>query len=128
MAIVCHIFCYIPDVFILTHRYLRPELAQSAFVNFKQLSLHNHQHLPFAVAQIANAFRNEISPRNGLLRSREFTLAEVQHFFDPLHKTHPRFGSIADTEIMLYSACNQMNGSDAEKITIGEAVNRVCEL
>lgn len=87
--------------------------------------MHNHQHVPFAVAQIANAFRNEISPRQGLLRSREFTLAEIQHFFDPMHKTHPRFERVSNTEINLYSACNQMDGQNAKKMAIGEAVERV---
>lgn len=106
-------------------RFLRPELAQSAFVNFKQLSSHNHGHLPFAVAQIATAFRNEISPRQGLLRSREFALAEIQHFFDPMNKTHRRFDRISNTRINLYSACNQMNGQDAQEMTIGEAVEKV---
>lgn len=90
-----------------------------------ELSQHNHTHVPFAVAQIANAFRNEISPRPGLLRSREFTLAEIQHFFDPIQKSHPKFSKIADTQITLFSACSQMDGTSAEKMTIGEAVDRV---
>ena len=50
--------------------YLRPETAQGIFVNFKRLLDANNGRLPFAAAQIGPAFRNEISPRSGLLRVR----------------------------------------------------------
>lgn len=69
-----------------------------------------------------NAFRNEISPRSGLIRVREFTMAEIEHFCDPGDKKHPKFDRIKDTELLLYSACNQMDGKSAEKIPIGKAV------
>ena len=69
--------------------FLRPETAQGIFVNFKRLLEFNQGKLPFAAAQIGNAFRNEISPRSGLIRVREFTMAEVEHFCDPAEKDHP---------------------------------------
>jgi len=47
--------------------------------------------MPFAAAQIGTGFRNEISPRQGLLRVREFTMAEIEHFCDPENKSHPKF-------------------------------------
>lgn len=72
-----------------------------------------------------NAFRNEISPRSGLIRVREFTMAEIEHFCDPNDKNHPKFESVRDTELLLYSACNQMDGKSAEKHTIGSAVDSV---
>jgi len=53
-----------------TTRFLRPETAQGMFVNFKRLLEFNGGRLPFAAAQIGPAFRNEISPRAGLLRVR----------------------------------------------------------
>jgi glycyl-tRNA synthetase (class II) len=53
--------------------YLRPETAQGIFVNFRDLLYYNGSKLPFAAAQIGNSYRNEISPRAGLLRVREFT-------------------------------------------------------
>ena len=62
--------------------YLRPETAQGIFLNFKRLLEYNSGKLPFAGAQIGYAFRNEISPRSGLLRWREFLLAEIEHFYD----------------------------------------------
>ncbi|KAH9369689.1 hypothetical protein HPB48_007656 [Haemaphysalis longicornis] len=102
--------------------YLRPETAQGIFVNFKRLLEFNQGRLPFAAAQIGNAFRNEISPRSGLIRVREFTMAEIEHFVDPSDKAHPKFASVKNLELVLYSACNQMDGQPAQKITIGEAV------
>lgn len=110
---------------ILFHRFLRPETAQGIFVNFKRLLEFNQGKLPFAAAQIGNAFRNEISPRSGLIRVREFTMAEIEHFCDPSDKAHPKFDSVRDTTLMLYSACNQMDGKSAEAVKIGDAVERV---
>lgn len=106
----------------LVKGFLRPETAQGIFVNFKRLLEFNQGKLPFAAAQIGNSFRNEISPRSGLIRVREFTMAEIEHFCDPDHKDHPKFADVADLELSLYSACNQMDGKSAAKIKIGEAV------
>lgn len=106
----------------LVKGYLRPETAQGIFVNFKRLLDFNQGQLPFAAAQIGSAFRNEISPRSGLIRVREFTMAEIEHFCDPSDKSHPKFESVKDTELTLYSACNQMDGRLPDNITIGEAV------
>jgi len=102
--------------------FLRPETAQGIFVNFKRLLEFNAGKLPFAGAQIGDSFRNEISPRSGLIRVREFTMAEIEHFCDPSDKSHPKFANVADLEMTLYSACNQMDGKPPEKIKIGEAV------
>lgn len=102
--------------------FLRPETAQGIFVNFKRLLEFNQGKLPFAAAQIGNAFRNEISPRSGLIRVREFTMAEIEHFCDPTQKDHPKFVNVKDTMMILYSACNQMDGKSASQLTIGDAV------
>lgn len=75
---------------------------------------------------VGNAFRNEISPRSGLIRVREFTMAEIEHFCDPADKSHTKFENVADTELLLYSACNQMNGEPAKRRKIGDAVKEVC--
>jgi glycyl-tRNA synthetase len=56
--------------------YLRPETAQGQFLNFNKLLEFNNQQMPFASASIGKSFRNEISPRAGLLRVREFLMAE----------------------------------------------------
>ena len=57
------------------------------------------------------SFRNEIAPRSGLIRVREFTMAEIEHFVDPDSKEfHPKFASVEKLELPLFSACNQMDG------------------
>ncbi|MBI4692275.1 MAG: glycine--tRNA ligase [Candidatus Terrybacteria bacterium] len=60
--------------------YLRPELAQGMFVNFKNIIDSFHPKLPFGIAQIGRCFRNEISPRDFLFRVREFDLMEFEYF------------------------------------------------
>lgn len=102
--------------------FLRPETAQGIFVNFKRLLEFNQGRLPFAAAQIGNSFRNEISPRSGLLRVREFTMCEIEHFCDT--KEHPKFETVKDTKMLLYSANNQEQGKSAEIMTIGDAVSK----
>ncbi|XP_064084920.1 glycine--tRNA ligase-like isoform X2 [Macrobrachium nipponense] len=102
--------------------FLRPETAQGIFVNFKRLLEYNQGKLPFACAQVGNAYRNEISPRSGLLRVREFTMAEIEHFCYPDNKSHTKFNQVADTEMVLYSACAQMDGESPKRMTITEAV------
>jgi len=63
--------------------YLRPETCQNIFVDFLRIYKTMRRKLPFAVAQIGKSFRNEISPRQGLLRMREFYQAEIEVFFNP---------------------------------------------
>jgi len=60
--------------------YLRPELAQGMFVNFKNIVDSFHPKVPFGIAQIGRCFRNEISPRDFLFRVREFDLMEFEYF------------------------------------------------
>jgi glycyl-tRNA synthetase len=104
--------------------YLRPETAQGQFLNFQKLLEFNQQSMPFASASIGKSFRNEISPRSGLLRVREFLMAEIEHFVDPEGgKKHPRFAEIRDTKMTLLNRKVQLEGSTkTEEITIGEAV------
>ncbi len=102
--------------------FLRPETAQGMFVNFKRLLEFNQGKLPFAAAQIGKSFRNEISPRSGLLRVREFQMAEVEHFCDPNDKSHPKFDDIKHIELNLYSACDQVDGQPPKNVKIGDAV------
>jgi glycyl-tRNA synthetase len=60
--------------------YLRPETAQSIFVQFKNILEVSRKKLPFGIAQIGKAFRNEINPRNFTFRSREFEQMEIEYF------------------------------------------------
>lgn len=63
--------------------YLRPETAQSIFVQYKNILDSNRIKLPFGIAQIGKSFRNEINPRNYTFRSREFEQMEVEYFCRP---------------------------------------------
>mmetsp|Transcript_15476 Transcript_15476/g.34756 ORF Transcript_15476/g.34756 Transcript_15476/m.34756 type:complete len:277 (-) Transcript_15476:184-1014(-) len=63
--------------------YLRPETAQGIFINFKNAMGTSRSKIPFGVAQIGKAFRNEITPRNFIFRSREFEQMEIEYFIPP---------------------------------------------
>lgn len=63
--------------------YLRPETAQGIFVNFKNILDSMHPKLPFGIAQIGKAFRNEIAPRDFIFRTREFEQMEIEYFVHP---------------------------------------------
>jgi len=64
--------------------YLRPETAQGIFVNFKNVIDSFHPRLPFGIAQIGKAFRNEIAPGNFIFRLRELEQMEVEYFINPV--------------------------------------------
>ncbi len=66
-----------------TFGYLRPETAQSIFTNFKNVVDSSSKSLPFGIAQIGKAFRNEITPRNFIFRVREFEQMELEFFVAP---------------------------------------------
>ncbi|GAA98156.1 uncharacterized protein L969DRAFT_93235 [Mixia osmundae IAM 14324] len=105
--------------------YLRPETAQGHFVNFNRLLEFNNAKVPFASAQIGKSFRNEIAPRQGLLRVREFTMAEIEHFVDPHDKSHARFSEVKDQKLSLLPKDVQSAGkSDLTEMTIGDAVGK----
>ena len=63
--------------------YLRPETAQGIFVNFENVQQSSRQKVPFGIAQIGKAFRNEITPGNFIFRTREFEQMEMQYFVKP---------------------------------------------
>ncbi|EGY14691.1 glycyl-tRNA synthetase [Verticillium dahliae VdLs.17] len=104
--------------------YLRPETAQGQFLNFAKLLEFNQQQMPFASASIGKSYRNEISPRAGLLRVREFLMAEIEHFVDPEGgKKHPKFSEVENVELALLARDVQLAGkTDIKHATIGEAV------
>ncbi|KAJ3061566.1 hypothetical protein HDU98_002489 [Podochytrium sp. JEL0797] len=83
--------------------YLHPETAQDHFLNFKR-------------------YGEQPGPDAGLLRVREFTMAEIEHCVDPLKKDHPRFDKIKDLELTLYPADRQLVGSGAVRMTMGDVV------
>ncbi|WP_246985696.1 glycine--tRNA ligase [Halorientalis marina] len=103
--------------------YLRPETAQGIFVEFPRLKEYARGQLPFGVAQIGAAYRNEISPRKGLVRLREFAQAELEHFVDP-ETDEPPLERVADVEVTLYSAAEQEDADgEPRTMTVREAVD-----
>ena len=74
---------------------LRPETAQGIFVNFKHVLDSTSRKLPFGIAQIGKAFRNEINPRNFTFRSREFEQMELEFFIKPDEAIEAISGSVA---------------------------------
>jgi glycyl-tRNA synthetase len=104
--------------------YLRPETAQGQFLNFAKLLEFNQSNMPFASASIGKSYRNEISPRAGLLRVREFLMAEIEHFVDPQGgKKHPRFSEVEDVELVLLDRDTQLSGkTKTQTVKIGDAV------
>ena len=64
----------------LATAYLRPETAQGIFINFKNVLDTSRRKLPFGIAQIGKAFRNEVTPGNFIFRTREFEQMEMEYF------------------------------------------------
>ncbi|OAA43089.1 glycyl-tRNA synthetase 1 [Metarhizium rileyi] len=104
--------------------YLRPETAQGQFLNFAKLLEFNQSQMPFASASIGKSYRNEISPRAGLLRVREFLMAEIEHFVDPQGgKKHHRFHEVEDVVLVLLDRDTQLSGkTETKRLTVSEAV------
>ena len=96
--------------------FLRPETAQGIFTNFHLLYQYNRKKLPFGVVQIGKGYRNEISPRQGILRQREFSMAEAEVFFDPKDMTHPYFDTIKDKELYLFDNEKEWKMSVADAV------------
>ena len=99
--------------------YLRPETAQTTYLAFRRLWEIARKKLPFGVLQIGHSFRNEISPRQGMIRLREFNQAELQYFTDPENKKAENLAAVAGIKARMFT-------KDGQEITttIGEAVSQ----
>jgi len=104
--------------------FMRPETAQGIFLNFKRLLEFNNGRLPFGSAQVGCGFRNEIAPRAGLLRVREFLMAEIEYFIDPSQKEIKKFKHVRDTRLMFHSREAQMSGEPAVEMSVGDAYEK----
>ena len=106
--------------------YLRPEAAQGMFVSFRRVYEVMRHRLPLGIAQIGRVARNEISPRQGMIRLREFTIMEFEFFYDPenpwegLDRYLPR---VADTKLRILTAEARQRGEEKpEEYTVEEAI------
>ena len=97
--------------------YGRPEAAQSIFVEFRRLLDYARERLPFGVVQIGHALRNEISPRQGPIRLREFTIMDVEFFFDPENPGCPQLKMVEDETLRILQAEAKLKG-EKEPITV----------
>ncbi|HNQ72681.1 MAG TPA: glycine--tRNA ligase [Verrucomicrobiota bacterium] len=79
--------------------YLRPETAQAIFAQFKNVLETSRQKIPFGIAQIGKAFRNEVTPRNYTFRSREFEQMELEFFIKPDEAIEAIHGSVATVPV-----------------------------
>lgn len=106
-------------IFGLNERqFLRPELAQSMFTNFPRLFELNNERLPFGGLCIGRSYRNEISARGGMLRTKEFEQAEIEYFTE--YGDHPDFETVRNIKVLILP--NTMHNPYA--ITIGEAYDK----
>lgn len=103
--------------------YLRPETAQVMFADFKLVQDNARLKLPFGIAQMGRAFRNEISPRGFIFRCREFEQMEIEYFIHPDKVNDcPFVDEYMDYELLVYDACMQKDGKDAKTMTVKEAL------
>jgi glycyl-tRNA synthetase len=82
--------------------YLRPETAQAIFAQFKNVLETSRQRVPFGIAQVGKAFRNEVTPRNFTFRSREFEQMELEFFIKPdevIEAIHGSVASVSDSQL-----------------------------
>jgi glycyl-tRNA synthetase len=105
--------------------YGRPEAAQNIFVEFNRLYTAARERLPFGCIQIGHALRNEISPRQGLIRLREFTIADLEFFFDP-EEPCCAFLKEVENEVLSILLCDTRlkECEDTTDLTVREALDR----
>lgn len=108
--------------------YLKPEHAQGMFVNFANVLRVTRNRLPLGIAQVGKVARNEISPRQGLLRLREFTIMELEFFFDPqaaAEESAPYLGPYMDMKLNVLTAPMRSEGvEEPAALTVGELVEK----
>ena len=105
--------------------YGRPEAAQGIFVEFRRLYEMAREKLPFGVMQMGHALRNEISPRQGLIRLREFTIIDIEFFFDPEDPECFLLKDVGDETLRLVLAESKLRGSEEiVEVTVKEALDK----
>ena len=105
--------------------YGRPEAAQGIFVEFNRFFGLAREKLPFGVLQIGHALRNEISPRQGLIRLREFTIADLEFFYDPEEPDCYVMKEVESEQLRLLTTETRQKGSEEiTQVTVKEALSR----
>ncbi len=105
--------------------YGRPEAAQGIFVEYKRIYEYTREKLPFGVAIIGHALRNEISPRQGPIRLREFTIMDLEFFFDPEDPQCTMLEEVEDETLRLLPTERLLKGIEEPiEITVKEALSK----
>jgi glycyl-tRNA synthetase len=105
--------------------YMRPEAAQGMFTNFKRCYQANRERIPFAISQQGKVMRNEVSPRRGIHRLREFTIMELELFFDPLNSSCLWLNDVEGEKVRLITEEMEEKGvKEPIEITVREAVDK----
>lgn len=99
--------------------FLRPETAQGMFTTYPAVYRHFRERLPFGAMQLGRGYRNEISPRQGMIRLREFNMAELEYFIDPEAEASHDFSPWASTMVHLVPAAG-----DAFQSSIPDALTK----
>jgi len=105
--------------------YGRPEAAQGIFVEFRRLYEMAREKLPFGALQVGHALRNEISPRQGLIRLREFTIIDLEFFFDPEEPNCFLLKEVENEMLRLVVAESRLRGSEEiTEVTVKQALGK----
>ncbi len=105
--------------------YGRPEAAQGIFAEFHRIHEISRGKLPLGVVQIGHALRNEISPRQGPIRLREFTIADIEFFFDPEEPHCTQLKEVENVVLPLIPAVEKAKGEKKTlQVTAKEAIER----
>jgi len=104
--------------------YLRPETAQLMFADFKLVADNARMKLPFGIAQMGKAFRNEISPRDFLFRSREFEQMELEFFINPKDPKCPFLDEVKEHILLVCSEEMQKKGDAPKKMSVADALRK----
>jgi len=105
--------------------YGRPEAAQGIFVEFKRIFESARERLPLGVVQIGHALRNEISPRQGPVRLREFTIIDIEFFLDPENTKCDRLHEVENDKLRLITAENKLKDvTEPITVTVKEALTK----
>lgn len=105
--------------------YARPETAQGMFVSFMRVYEIMRRRMPIGIAQVGRVLRNEIAPRQGPIRLREFTIMELELFYDPKNPKCDLLDEVADVELRLLTEEDVAKGVKEPKVeTVREAVEK----
>jgi len=101
--------------------YLRPETAQNIFMDFQKIFNTHGAKLPMGIGQVGHSYRNEIAPRQGLIRQREFEQMELEYFFDPSEDDSAYLDAVKDVIVPLQTREQQRKKENFDLVSLGDA-------